>query len=92
MHSKSWVYCNLKKVILWVSTVNMNIMGLVDHKRGDSKILTLRGDRISDLKIFKGGGNCLIGYEQIPSADSYYILISHPITIFKCQYIEGINV
>ena len=29
---------------------------------GDSNILTLRGDRISVLKIFKGGGDCLISY------------------------------
>ena len=34
MHSKSWVYCNLKKVNLWVDTVNINIKGLADHKEG----------------------------------------------------------
>ena len=41
----------------------MNIKGLVDHKRGGGSIvLTLRGDTV--LKIFKGGGDCLISYVQ----------------------------
>ena len=45
----------LKKVILLVGTINMNIKGLVDHKRGGggSIVLKLRGDTV--LKIFKKG-------------------------------------
>ena len=55
MHSKSLIYCNIKKGNLWVGTVNMNIKGLVGHKGGgDNKILTLRGgDRISGFEKFK---------------------------------------
>ena len=34
--------------------VKMNIQGLVGHKRGDRRILTLRGDRISGFEHFKG--------------------------------------
>ena len=56
MHSKSWVYHNLKKGNLWVGTVSMKIKGLAVHKRGGEKNFDIkRGDRISGLKIFKGG-------------------------------------
>ena len=53
MHNNSLVYCNSKKVILWMGTVNMNIKGgWLATRRGDSKTLTLRErSKITSYKI-----------------------------------------